>query len=98
MAGVFTEGLPPPTRSGGRPTDRVVTAERGIRQRLTQPDAVGEETGKNKTDPGPAIGEREYRKVPSGTALAIKRKIDLFVEPSIEFFTRARRLDDLEVG
>ena len=84
--------------AGGRPADRVVVAGSRVRQRFAQPDAVGEAMGDDQAHSRAAVGEREHREVPSGSVLGIQRGVGLLAEPGVEFFTRPRRRDDLEVG
>ena len=69
-----------------------------VHQRLAQPDGVGEAMGGDQAHPGAAVGERQHRKVPSGSTLGIQRGKGLLVQPGVELFTRARRLDDLQLG
>jgi hypothetical protein len=52
----------------------------------------------DQAHPGTAVGEREHRKVPSGSMLGIERRVGLLAEPGVEFFAWPRRRDDLDGG
>jgi hypothetical protein len=54
-----------------------VAAKRGIGQRLQQAEAVAEAMWDEQAHPGAAVGERERRKVPYGSVLAIQWGLDL---------------------
>ena len=98
LAGVRAQRLPPRAVPVVRPADRVGAAGSRVSQRLAQPDAVGEAVRNEQAHSRTAVGERQHREVPFGSALEIQWCGGLFTQPGVEFVARPRCRDDLEGG
>ena len=96
LASILAQGPPPRARPGRGPVDCVVIAASRFHQRQAPSDAISEAMRYDEAHPRAAVGERQHRKVPSGSVLGIQGDVGLLAQPGVEFLPRPRR-GDLEL-